>query len=817
MSFVSGAAMAQGLVKGRVLDKQTDETLQFVNVKVSQGDRFVGGTVTDATGQFEVASLKEGQYTLTLSYVGYKSQVRKFAITKDKRRVSFQVIYMSEDQKTLKEVTVTGQRSEMKLEVDRKSFSVDQQIANAGGSASDVLENIPSVEIDQEGTVSLRGNSSVEVWINGKASGLTSDNRGEILQQMPAESIEKIEIIDNPSSKYSAEGTAGIINIVLKKDRKAGYYGSLQAGANTTGGYNASGNINYSSSLFDAYANLSYRHRQHTGGAWSRQTYYGDPERYQNYDSENDHSGSNIFTRLGGTLHATKKDDITIGFMGMIGNHENENNIPYHYGYTSTGEDYKTMWRKSTSEGDMRMLHGELGYKHSFTEKHFIDLNIDYGNWHMDDENRYQDSTSYFDTGTNSYSYAYRPQFIRNHRWEVKLDYENQISEKLKFQAGYNGDFSHENTPQESWTDSTSFTGTTLTEDKPYYNRFIYSQNTHALYAIGTYNFGKFGVQAGLRGEYWTVETESYSWAQEHDPSLREEPFKKSQFQLFPSLFFSWQLTKSQQLQLNYTRRLRRPWGGELNSFKNTRDATMISYGNPLLTPEYTNSFSLNYLKTWDEHTLSVSAYYRPTTDVIQRISYQSSTDGLMYQTGMNVGRSQRTGVETVLKDRFFRRLDLTTTLNFYYYHLDGFSFDIDGQTVTGDADHSFTWSARVLASLLLPYDISLQTTFNYRSREVISQGYRKPNYSLDLGLRKTFFNKAIALSLNCRDLLETRGWETVSQSDTFYRHQKNWRSGRRVGFTLTWNFGNMTLKKQNRQQNQQGDDESESFGGYEQ
>jgi len=324
-------------------------------------------------------------------------------------------------------------------------------------------------------------------------------------------------------------------------------------------------------------------------------------------------------------------------------------------------------------------------------------------------------------------------------------------------------------------------------------------------------------VQAGLRGEYWTVNTESYSWAQEHDASLRDEPFKKSYFQLFPSLFLSWQLTKTQQLQLNYTRRLRRPWGGELNSFKNTRDATMVSYGNPLLTPEYTHSFSLNYLKTWEEHTLSVSAYYRPTTDVRQRITYQGKTDGVMYQTTKNVAKSQRTGIETVLKNRLFRRLDLTSTVNLYYYHLDGFSFDIDGQTVRGASDNSFTWSARVLASLLLPYDISLQTTFNYRSREVVSQGYRKPNHSLDLGLRKTFFNKALALSINCRNVLNSRAWETISESDTFYRHQKNWRSGRRIGFTLTWNFGNMTMKKRPQQQNQQNDEENETFGGYEQ
>ena len=205
---------------------------------------------------------------------------------------------------------------------------------------------------------------------------------------------------------------------------------------------------------------------------------------------------------------------------------------------------------------------------------------------------------------------------------------------------------------------------------------------------------------------------------------------------------------------LNYTRRLRRPWGGQLNNFKNTRDATMVEFGNPELTPEFSNSFSLNYLKTWPEHTLSISTYYRPTTDVIQRIRYQGD-DGLMYSTSENVTKNQRAGVELIVKDKLFRILDLTTTVNGYYYKLDGFSYNIMGQTITGESDENFSWDARLLASLILPYDISQQTTGNYRSRGVITQGYRKANGSVDLGLRKTFLNKTLALAINWRDVFK--------------------------------------------------------------
>ena len=224
----------------------------------------------------------------------------------------------------------------------------------------------------------------------------------------------------------------------------------------------------------------------------------------------------------------------------------------------------------------------------------------------------------------------------------------------------------------------------------------------------------------------------------------------------------------------------------QLNSFKNTRDATVISFGNPELTPEYSNSFSLNYLKTWAAHSLLVSAYYRPTTNVMQRITYQSSTDGLMYQTHFNVAKSTSTGLELTAKNKLFRILDITTSANFYYYKINGYDFSIDNQTIHGEGSHSFTWNARLQASLMLPYDISFQVTGRYRSKQVTAQGYRKPNYNIDLGLRKTFLNKKLTLAVNCRDLLNSRRWKNYTESETFTRHQENWHNGRRRGTSAT-------------------------------
>ena len=797
---------AQGIVKGKILDRQKSEPLGFVNIKVTEqgSDKFAGGGITDAGGNFNVTGLKDGKYTLSLTFMGYKDVTRQFEITPAKREVQFKLLYMAEDAKQLNEVTVTGQRATMKLEVDRKSFDVGQLISNAGQAASDVLDNIPSIEVDNDGNVSLRGNSSVEVWINGKASGLTSDNRAQILQQLPAESIERIEVIDNPSAKFSAEGSAGIINIVLKKDRKAGYYGSVQAGGDTRGGANTSFNVNYNSRLIDSYINLGYRHRANTGHMESQQT----SDTYnQTYDSDSKQRGNNFFTRAGVTLHATTKDDFSLSGMLMHGGGNSHSYTPYIYTAVANGLNNYQLDRLNRSRTGMDMRYGEFNYRHSFNDKHFIDFTADLSSWKMNGDNWYQDSTVIANVDDATYSYQYRPQYINNHRKELKLEYENQVTKNFKIEAGYNGNFSRENTPQESYMDNTSFDGTNASEDKLFFNRFIYKQDLHAFYTTLSYKFGALSLMGGLRGEYWRVNTESYTWEQEHDASLREQPFKKDYFQLFPSVFMSWQMTETQQLQLNYTRRLRRPWGGQLNSFRDTRDATTVSFGNPYLTPEFSNSFSLNYLKQWNDHSLLVSAYYRPTTDVIQRISYKNQEDGLFYQTSMNVAKSVSTGLEMTVKNKLWRILDLTTSANAYYYRLNGFSYDIDGQTVTGNSDHNFTWNARMTASLMLPYDISIQTTGRYTARQVITQGYRKANYSIDFGARKNFFNKLFTLSVNCRDLLDSRHFETFTSGPNFTRHQINRRGGRRVSMTLTWNFGNMKQKKRpNKSQGSEND-----------
>lgn len=785
-----------GKIKGIVMDGELGGPLEFVTVQVKAkgSDKIVQGSVTGSDGNYTIGGLKKGEYVVTFSYIGYEEVSKNISISSDNQILSLGELTLAEDANQLGEVEVVAKRPQMRFEIDRKVFDATQDIAAEGGSASDLLSNIPSVEVDNEGSVSLRGNSSVTIWINGKASGLTADNQADILDMMPAGDIKQVEVITNPSARYSPEGTAGIINIILKDDRKPGYYGSVKVGADTDGGYQASGNINYSSSKVDAYANLNYRNREFKGGGiTSRLNTTDNSFLDQTNDSKRQHN--NWFGRFGATWHITKSDDLAFNVTGMTGGGDNSENIHYN-SIDSQKNTIYTSDRITNGDSDMKMYNLELNYVHKFSENSNIDLMVSNNQWRRDGMNIFRQSTVYTDPSqTANPLYQTQENDIKDKTWEVQADYTNKISDMARIEAGYKGTFQRNASPVDTYTGTTA---EDIRQDESLYNRFLYNQDVHALYMTYGGKWNKLSYQAGLRGEYWRVDTRSLDFDQEFNGKA-SETFEKDYFKLFPSAFISYALPKNNELQVNYTRRLRRPWGGQLNSFRNISDASNISFGNPELTPEYSHSFELNYIKSWESgHTLSLSGYYRSTDDVIQRIRFLNTEDNVMYTTSENVAKSQASGLEIVGKDKLFKILDLTTTVNLYYSKLDGFSYLPQGAEtpVIGDTDESFAWNVRMIANLSLPWGVSLQGTGNYNSKQLMAQGHREPNYSVDLGLRKSFLSDKLTLSINARDLLDSRKFRTVTAGDGFWQDSENWRGGRRVGFTLTYNFGNMNKKK---------------------
>ena len=793
-------AQVSGTISGTIIDGENEGPLGYATIAIMEPGKSspVAGCTSEDDGSFLVTGLKNGDYIVQISFVGYLNDSRKVNITQSRNRVNIGNIVLKSDKKMLKEVVVTEQRSQMSFEIDKRVFTVDQSIASTGGSASDVLVDIPSVEVDNEGVVSLRGSESVTIWINGKASGLTADNQGDILQQMPAGSIEKIEVITNPSAKHSPEGTAGIINIILKRDRKAGYYGSAQAGGDSRGGYNAGANVNFSSGTFDAYGGLNYRNMSFENDGYTNTRYFGSNS-YQNQKNSGEHGPNNIFGRAGFTWRMTEKDEVYANLMGMYGKGKHDNSIIAESGPLNTDGTYgapdKRTMRNTSQKGSPRMYNVEIGYTHRWSDTHFIDFSVGHHVWSQKRDATYTQATELFGADTITHnSYQFQDGENESGSTEVKLDYEYKINDNHRIEAGYKGDFSDDKSPVITYNDE-SHSEASL--DKNLYNKFRYKQDTHALYATYSGRVGKLGFQVGLRGEYWNVRTRSYGYNEEQSGQLPGYT-QKDFFKLFPSAFLSYEISEGQEVQVNYTRRLRRPWGGQLNSFQNISDSTNISFGNPNLTPEYSNAYELNYLKNWKNHTLSVSGYYRTTDDVIERISY--SEGKVIYTTNENVASTQSAGLEIVGKNKLFKILDLTTTVNLFYYKLDAFRYVINNQEITGEADENFSWNARMTASVLMPWGITMQLTGRYNAKRIVAQGFREPNYSLDLGLRK-MFNKNWSISVNARDLLDSRGWHSVTENNSFYRDSKSSRGGRTFGVTLTYSFGNMKAKMPKRKQ----------------
>lgn len=792
-----------GGVKGRIYDAQTQEALGYVNVKVCRkGTTYpLQGAVTDTLGNFHLGGINAGTYDLIISCVGYNTLTQEIRIQSASQMLDLKEILLKTDDEMLNEVQVRGQRSQMKFEIDKKVFNVGADLSSAGESASEVLSNIPSVEVDNEGEISLRGNSSVTIWINGKESGLTADNRAQILEQLPAETIERIEVVTNPSAKFSPEGTAGIINIILKEDRRAGYFGSVQAGGNTRGRANAGANINYSSPKLDANGSIGYRHFERDGGSLSRRMYEDDT--YLNSDSENDGRGDHLFLRGGLTYRLTKKDEVNAMAFGMFGKGKNYTDLLY------DATDYRSN-RNTSSSDDMNGGHVSLGYKHTFRDEHYLDFTAAYSTWGMDGSSDFNQSyTSKNEEPADPREYQGQVNDIGSHDWTFQLDYNYKINDLYKIEAGYKGTLSREDSPIETME------GTTESDARPnygLYNQFLYDQDVHALYATFSGKVQKFGYQVGLRGEYTRVETQSNT---KDDQGIKHDgnPFNKDYFDLYPSAFLTYDLGRGNEIQVNYSRRISRPWGGQLNSFQNITDKTNISMGNPELMPQYSNSFELNYIKSWEKgHTVSVSGYYHTTEDVIQRVTYMERVDDLnvMYNTSVNIGKSQSAGLELVGKAKVTRWFDLTTTANLYYYKLDAFTY----REQSYDAQEQFSWNARMIANLLLPAGISFQATGNYRSRMAIAQGTRKANYSVDMGLKKNFFDKKLALNLNVRDLFDSRRMKSSTSGTGFTQYSERWFGGRTFGITLTYNFGNMAPKRPMQQKSNAGGDSAGGMGG---
>lgn len=800
-------AFALYTIKGKVVDASTDKPIDYVTVALYKPDAqtLTKGVTSDAKGNFLLPPVPNGKYILKVSYVGYNPISLPLNVTD--KELDMGAIKLVENSKTLTEVEVVGQGSTMKFDVDKKVYSVDQNIAAAGGSATDALKNIPSVKVDNEGNVSLRKDANVEVWVNGKPSGLTADNRAQVLQQMPAESIESIEIMTNPSAKFNPEGTAGIINLVLKKNRKAGYYGSVSVGAMYPDGGKVSptlgANINYSSSKIDAYANIGYRAMTFKGG--------GKTDRYNlngtdtlsllNQTSSMTNSFSGLFMRAGVDYHLDNSNTLSLSGFGMAGSGNSTNKIDYVLTdkFVNPGTVLRDYDRENTGIGKRPSLNVNLDYKHDFDAKgdHNLMTSISYSTHTRGGDNTYKqsDMPGMDITQTN---------IGKSNDYVFKADYTNKFTETSRLEAGWQSSLSNRLSNA-----SAVYTGTSNSIDA-YKNDFEYKEQIHAAYVTYGDRFDKLSVQGGLRAEYMLKES---MLTTPMNGQQKIGPYKS--LQLFPSMYLSYSLPKENELQLNYTRRVNRPRGRQINPFRDFSDSTNISYGNPDLSPEYSSAVEFNYMKTWDNHSLSASLYYHFTDSVIENVRYRNGES--MENTYMNLAKRESTGLELVAKNQLFKILNLTSSVNLYYEKLHASTYINPYNTsittsIPEQAD--FSWSANIMANFMLSKTFSGQITAEYSAPTLIAQGYETPEYQVNLGLRKTFLDRKLSLSLMANDIFNFNKERTVTWGTGFYQYSESYFHRRMIGLTATYNFGNMKPKMA--QKKTQGSSDMMMDGGME-
>jgi outer membrane receptor protein involved in Fe transport len=797
VSILSFPLMAEVGIKGTIVDAGDQSPLDFVNIALFKpGSKTpLTGVSTDNNGVFNIPTVANGKYNLRISYVGYSTVNQVLEITG--KTVNLGIIKLDEDSRKLKEVEVVAQGSQMHFDIDKKVFSVDQNISAAGGSASDVLKNIPSVTVDNEGNVSLRKDGNVEVWINGKASGLTADNRAQVLQQLPAESIESVEIMTNPSAKFNPEGSAGIINIVMKKNRKAGYYGSVSGGTTYPDGgklgKNLGASINYSSSKVDAYVNLGYRAMSFKGGGTTNRTNFDAKDSTllnQNYSMKNSFSG--LFMRAGIDYHLDTKNTLSLSGFGMAGSGNSETNTNYLLTdqLTDPAAILRNYSRNNTGKGTRPSLNMNLDYRHEFDKKGTnLNASLSYSHHNRTSDNTYVMNDVLASSNKSNISQSTDGE---NKELEFKVDYTNKLTENSKLEAGWQSNVSNR------LSTSTGINNVGNITIPSYYDNFDYNEQIHAGYLTYGNRIDKFSYQLGLRAEYMEKKSTNTTKAITNTGVDTAQVIpSKTLFHLFPSVYLSYNLPNNAELQLNYTNRVNRPRGQQINPYRNFSDSTNITYGNPDLAPQYSSSMELNFVKSWDAQSLSASAYYHSTDNVIENVRFLHN--GVMESTFMNIAKSQNTGLELIAKNRLFRILSLTSSLNLYYSKLDSAIYknpynNSIQTTIPGQSD--FSWSANVLANFLLTKTFSGQITAEYESSQLIAQGKENAKYTVDLGVRKTFLDRKLSLSMNVRDLLNSDKNKSTTSGSGFYQNSSSYFHGRMFGVTLSYNFGNMKAKQ---------------------
>lgn len=780
--FVHTAQAQEGgklKVKGKIVDAQSNAPLGFASVRLfKQADSsFVTGGITTESGDFSIDA-PAGSYYALLEFIGYKAtKTAGFQLNKANAPHNFGNLKLAVSSKTLDEVVVQGEKSTMELALDKKIFNVGKDLANAGGTAVDILSNVPSVAVDVEGNVSLRGSNSVRILIDGKPSGLVSIKGGSGLQQLQGSAIERIEIITNPSARYEAEGMGGIINIILKKEQKQGFNGSFDIITGYPTNYGAAANVNYRRKNLNFFVNYTASFRNTPGrGSLYQEVYDGDTTRIYQQTSNSKLKGLNNSARAGIDYFFDPKNVLTGSYTWRISKGKRYTDLRY-LDYINSLNNLQTITNRTQDETETEPnSEYAITYKRSFTRQgHELTADVRYlDNWESSDQ--------YF--GQQIYSPTNKPlsnqlQRSLNDETEkqflVQVDYVQPFAQKGKFEAGLRSstrNMTNDYTVTQQRPDGSWFQLPGLTND------FLYEERINALYGIVGNKSGKLSYQAGLRAE-WTGVTTTLKQTNEVNP--------RNYANLFPSVHATYDLPRQHALQVSYSRRVRRPQYNDLSPFMTFSDARNFWSGNPDLNPEFTNAFEIGHVKYVEKGSVSSSLYYRHTNGKIIRIR---RVDELGNSTTRpeNLATENSYGAEFAASYTPYKWWKIDGSMNFFRAVTNGSNLDVSYQSDT------YSWFTRATTRFTFWKNTDLQLRGNYEAPQKTPQGRRKSIATLDLAVSKDIMNNNATLTLNVIDVFNSRRFRSITEGDNFYTYSNS--QGRLRQINLTFNYRLRQAKK---------------------
>lgn len=780
---------AEPEIKGKVIDIETDGPLEYATVSLfsSQDSTLVTGVITDMKGEFSLKT-KPGKYYVVIQFMGYEPKTININL---KEKVNLGNIIMRPDSALLEEVEVVAEKSTMSMTLDKRVFNVGKDVSSTAGNAIEVLDNIPSVNVDVEGNVSLRGDSGVQILVDGKVSGLAGVSTQDALRSLQADMIEKIEVVTNPSVRYDAEGTAGIINIVLKKDKRKGFNASVdlrggfpvqwgekfikedfpfQTGIGTS--------FNYRFKKFNVFANYNFNYRDDISDGYTMTEYFEDcmyDPTLKNHDDatqiteqltyrNRNRKGHNI--RGGFDYYFTDNDILTFSTMYRQSKGHNTPSVTYIDNFPYVG--LQNFSRRT---------------ENWFNDRPMMEYTLSYDKYFGTKDNSLKASVRYFTNSDTEWSDIVDAEFLTQEDMDLNIPsfsvnqhthaQENQQNLQATVDFVHHYGFSVVELGGK-YTNQLINNNLMVTENDAvltdYTHDFDYNQQVAALYAIYGREFGRFSGQVGVRSEFTLIDTYLKDTEERNDQKY---------FDFFPTGHLNYSLTEVDQIQASYARRIRRPWYHQMAPFHSFNDDRNIRMGNPALKPIYTDSYEMSYLRFWDKGNINFTAYYRHSTDVIRH--FTTVVGDVSYSRPENFGISDDYGLELVGSLDIFKWWNLNGSINFFKSNTVG---DWNGRHYVTDSYNTF---ARLVAKFRFKKVCDFQITGRYMGPREEPLGYRDANYWCDFAASRDVLNRNATISLNIRDVFGSRQHGGESWGDNFWQYSESTWSTTTV--TLNFNY----------------------------